>query len=395
MAASIMSGEAAAAGQPYCGDQPMTLGRLFARDPAGGIPALFEGRRVSWSFNTRVAIRQACDALGLAPGDEVLAPAYNCGSELDPLLHAGLRVTLYPVDRRTGIEPDDVARRVTARTRAVYLTHYFGVLQPATAALRALCDERGLLLIEDCALSLLSGDPVEGRAGDAAVFCFYKFFPVLAGGALVLNTARAVAEPRFDGRVPGAMVARQVLRAGLSGALGGDRARALRARIGRGGGARVPAPPPEDGLPDMPAHYYFDPRLRDARISRFAARPLRAFDVSGAIAARKANHAAWLEALDGMPGATPLFPDLPGTACPLSMPVLVADRDAVAAGLAARGIPATPWWAGYDRHLDWDGFDDARHLKNHVLSLPAHQFLGAEHVTHMAAELRAALREAG
>ena len=385
----------ATASAPFCGDPPMTMGRLFARDPAGGIPALFEGRRVSWSFNTRVAIRKACDALGLAPGDEVLAPAYNCGSELDPLLHAGLRVTLYPVDRRTGIDPDDVARRVTTRTRAVYLTHYFGVLQPATAALRALCDDRGLLLIEDCALSLLSGEPAEGRTGDASVFCFYKFFPVLGGGALVLNTGRAPAEPRFDGRAPDAMIARQLLRSGLSAAMGGERARALLGRLGRGGGAQAPALPPKDGLPDMPAHYYFDPRLRDARISRFAARPLRAFDVSGAIAARKSNYAAWLEALDGMAGVTPLFPDLPDTAVPLSMPVLVADRDAAAARLAARGIPATPWWAGYDRHLEWNGFDDARHLKEHVLSLPAHQFLGADHVTHMAAELRGALRAAG
>ena len=385
----------AASGAPYCGDPPMTLGRMFARDPAGGVPALFGGRRVAWSFSTRVAIRQACDLLNLGAGDEVLAPAYNCGSELDPLLHAGATVTLYPVDRRTEIDPEEVARRITSRTRAVYLTHYFGVLQPATAAIRALCDERGLLLIEDCALSLLSGVPAEGRAGDVAVFCFYKFFPVLRGGALVINNGDIGREARFDRPPPNAVVGRQLLRSGLAAALGKHRAGALSGRLRRRAGPPVPPERDGTGLPDIPAHYYFDPRLRGARISRFAAQPLRAFDVAGAIAARKSNYRIWLGHLADMPEATPLFPDMPDSACPLCMPVLVAGRDAVAARLAARGVAATPWWAGYNRRLDWHGFADAHHLKDNVLSLPAHQFLGAEHVAHMAAELREALRATG
>jgi dTDP-4-amino-4,6-dideoxygalactose transaminase len=96
--------------------------------PTGGALALFSGRRVSYSFNTRVAIRKACDILGLRPGDEVLAPAFNCGSELDPLLDAGLAVRLYGVDRQAMVEPEAIARLIGPRTRAVYLTHYFGAL---------------------------------------------------------------------------------------------------------------------------------------------------------------------------------------------------------------------------------------------------------------------------
>lgn len=378
---------------PYCGDLPAKLRDLFTRNPAGGIPALFRGRRVHYSFNARVAIRKACDLLGLGPGDEILAPAYNCGSEMDPLRHAGLAIRLYPVDRRTRFDPDAVARMIGPRTRAIYLTHYFGFLQPDAVALRSICNRHGLFLIEDCALSLLSGAaPVEGRTGDVAVFCFYKFFPTLAGGALVVNNDALGGDIRFDGRPPVRDMAKRLVRAGLSMTLGAEGSAAALRLLRRGRAPGAPPAPDPSGRPDMPAHYYFDPRLRDAPISRFAARPLRAFDATQAISARRGNYRLFLEHLADMPGVAPLFPDLPDDACPLSMPVLVERRDALAAALAARGIPATPWWAGYNRHLDWAGCEDACHLKDHVLSLPLHQYLGPLAIAHIAQELRTLLR---
>ncbi|NJM81621.1 MAG: DegT/DnrJ/EryC1/StrS aminotransferase family protein [Tabrizicola sp.] len=144
---------------PDCADLAVSFASLVKRDPSGGVAALFKGRRASHWFSTRVAIRRGCDVLGLKPGDEVLVPAYNCGSETDPLRHAGLTVSLYPVNRQTGVDPDEVARRITPRTRAIYLIHYFGFLHPATADIRRICDTHGLHMIEDCALSLLSGPP--------------------------------------------------------------------------------------------------------------------------------------------------------------------------------------------------------------------------------------------
>ncbi len=173
---------------PRFGAPTLEIGLFPKTHPSGGALALFAGRRATFTFSTRVAIRRACDLLGLVPGDEVLAPGYNCGSELDPLRHVGLVIRLYPVDLSTQIDPDAVESRIGPRTRAIYVTHYFGFLQPHLPALRALCDRHGLYLIEDCALSLLSGSqPADGRAGDVAVFCFYKFFPVIGGGALVVN----------------------------------------------------------------------------------------------------------------------------------------------------------------------------------------------------------------
>lgn len=375
---------------PYCGDPAMALGLLPRRDAAGGVLPLFAGRRVGYSFNTRVAIRKACDLLGLSPGDEVLAPAYNCGSELDPLRHAGLRIRLYPVTEGAEVDPDQVARLIGPRTRAIYLTHYFGFLQPATAALRALCDDRGLRLIEDCALSLLSGTtPAAGRAGDVSVFCFYKFFPVLAGGALVLNAPDLARAPDFSGTAPGKMVAKRLLRAGLGSVLGAERAAGLMRRL-KGQGTSEPVLA-ATSAPDMPKHYYFDPALKDARITTFTARALSGFDVAGAIATRRANYSRFLHTLAGVPGLEPLFPTLVPGAVPLSLPVRVgAGRNALVAALQAEGITATPWWSGYNRHLDFSGpnLAAARALKDGVLSLPCHQYLGPTQIDHIAARLR-------
>ena len=348
---------------PYCGDLAMAFDLRPQRDAAGGVTPLFAGRRVNYSFNTRVAIRKAVDLLGLKPGDEVLAPAYNCGSELDPLRHAGLSIRLYPITAATGIDPNQLESMIGPRTRAIYMTHYFGFLQPETGTIRNLCDEHGLHLIEDCALSLLSGDaPAEGRAGDISVFCFYKFFPVLAGGALVINSDKITTGAAFARPAPGKVVGKRLLRASLSAALGPAGAAGLLRRIKGDKDADLSQDVQDQLQPDMPEHYYFDRRLRDARMSAITMRALAGFDVAATIAARRANYLRLLDGMVGVPGLAPIYPELPASAVPLSMPMRVtaadgkvaqARRNAVVRALQADGVAATSWWAGYNRHLDF------------------------------------------
>lgn len=379
-----------------CGAPALDLGLRAPRDPAGGALGLFAERHATFTFATRVAIRRACDRLGLKPGDEVLAPGYNCGSEIDPLRDAGLAVRLYPVDRSTVIDPDVVEARIGPRTRAVYVIHYFGFLQPQLAALRALCDRHSLALIEDCALSLLSGErPAEGRTGDVAVFCFYKFFPVILGGALVENRplAGAVAPLRpAPARVIGRVFAREGLKS-LAGPGIQHRVRAIRQRLK--GAPTTPGSAARAALPDMPGHYYFDPDLRDRGLSALTRRALANADIGAAIRRRRENYLALLRLVDGLSGVTPLHPDLPAATCPLNLPLLIHARDAVARSLIVEGIAATPWWSGYNRHLAWDDSGDGRYLKDNVLSLSIHPGFGEDHLRHMAQRLQKALRDAG
>lgn len=349
--------------------------------------APFAGRRAAFSFKTRVAIRRACDVLGLRPGDEVLAPAYNCGSELDPLLAARLAVRLYPVGPDAIVDPGTIGTLIGPRTRAVYLTHYFGFLQPATAAIRALCAAHGLRLIEDCALSLLSGQaPVEGRAGDVAVFCFSKFFPVIGGGGLVVNAPDLSDPAPFARPAPAGMVGRHILRSTLERMLGPGGIARLKRQLRR----TPPAPPPETGgRPDMPSHYYFDSRLAETRISRLTLRALRGLDPALSIAARRSRYLQLRDLLQGLPGIAPLFTDLPPEAVPLGLPLVVdpARRGPLVRGLQAEGIGATPWWEGYHRKLDFTGQTDGCRLKDSVLFLPTHPWLADNDIKHCAWQL--------
>jgi len=378
----------------YLGGMRARTADLITRDPSGGILCIFRGRRVRFSFNTRVAIRKACDLLSLEPGDEVLAPAYNCGSELDPLLQAGLSVRLYPIDRQTRVNLAEVEKMIGPQTRAVYVTHYFGFLNPDLQALREICDRHGLWLIEDCALSLLSGpEPAEGHTGDVAVFCFHKFFPTFGGGALIVNNKRLSTSLQFDGNIPSRRSIKYLARVGLDVLVGENQAATLLS-MARGLGTPKKTLTPA-GRPDMPSHYYFEPRLQDAPISFLASRPLGGFNVKETVAARRRNFEIYLETLSGLPGVQPLFSDLCESTCPLSMPLVVNNRDALAAALVKEGISATPWWAGYHSKLDWVDCADACYLKDHVLSLPLHQYLHSTDIKHISERLQSLIREMG
>ncbi|TGD61192.1 hypothetical protein EYC08_19145 [Tabrizicola sp. WMC-M-20] len=362
---------------------------------------LFAGRRTAFTFNTRVAIRAAVDILGLRPGDEMLAPAYNCGSELDPLRAAGLTVRLYPIGMDAVVDPEQVRPLIGPRTRALYLTHYFGILQPHRAEFRALADAHGLRLIEDCALSLLSGtSPAEGTTGDVAVFCFYKFFAVLAGGALVVN-APDLPLPEFDRTAPPKIVVRSLAGAVLRRMLGQgglDRLKQLRSGTVDSTGEDAG----HDGVPDMPASYYFDPDLTGRRMAGITHRALARLDLVAAMRARRDNYHALLGLLAEVDGLVPVFETLPADAVPLSLPLRLRDpgpgapwqrRDALVRALQAEGIAATPWWAGYNRHLDFSDHPDAdlssaRHLKDTVLSLPIHQYFGPAQIAHVARRVK-------
>lgn len=329
---------------------------------------LFAGRRVGYAFSARVAIRRSCDLAGLGPGTEVLAPAYNCGSELDPILHAGATVRLYPVSEDLQTDPSDVERMIGPATRAIYVTHYFGFPNPAAGSLRALCNRHGLRLIEDCALSLLSGPhPADGRSGDVSIFCFYKFFPfpVVRGGALVVN-AHDLGAPTFPRPAPEVRVARQALRQAAVAVPG---LKTLRQALKR---RSLPA---EADIQGMPADYYFDPDLKDRAISRLTRAALGRIDIGEVAQRRRENYMALASALQGLPGLAPLWPELPDDTVPLGLPLRIKERNRLARELTARGIPVPLWWAGRNLRLDWAcaGGADGLRLKAEMLLLPVDQ----------------------
>jgi perosamine synthetase len=362
------------------GQSPVDLSRMWPQ---------LRDRTVIGTYRGRTAIALACRLLGIGPGDEVLVPAYNCGTEIDALLHSGASITAYRVSRRCEIDLDDLIRRKTSRTKAVYIIHYFGWEQPL-ATLRRWCDTQGLLLIEDCALALFSDGPsgAIGRTGDAAIYSLPKTLGLRHGGLLSLPASRAIEIPRLA-PAP-SIVLREELGHSLKTALlrGADHAGlyggllAMRGHL-RGNSRTEELP---NKLPEMPADYYFQP-TRDAEraLHPRAHALLGTLSWQEIVQRRRRNYLRMGANLRETCGANFLYDKLPAEICPLSFPLLVVNRDACVNALQAKGIAALPWWGGYHRDMmDSSGQVDARWLKNHLLTLPIHQGLNERHITYVA-----------
>jgi dTDP-4-amino-4,6-dideoxygalactose transaminase len=135
------------------------------------------------------ALTLALRRCGVAPGTEVLLSPLCCLATTMPIANLGARPVWCDVDPATGmLDPDQIARRRTAATRAVVHYHWGGDVGPVDR-IAAACAEAGLPLVQDAASALgarFRGAPV-GTAGPAwTVLSFYAVNPLntVDGGAL-------------------------------------------------------------------------------------------------------------------------------------------------------------------------------------------------------------------
>lgn len=117
----------------------------------------------------------AMHALGVKPGDEVIAPAHSWISTTETITQAGGKVVFCDTDANTfTIDPAKIESLITPRTVGIIPVHLYG--QPADmGAIMAIARKHKLWVIEDCAqahLAAFDGRQV-GTFGDAASFSFY------------------------------------------------------------------------------------------------------------------------------------------------------------------------------------------------------------------------------
>jgi dTDP-4-amino-4,6-dideoxygalactose transaminase len=140
------------------------------------------------------ALHLACLAAGVGPGDEVIVPAFTFVASANAARYAGAKPVLCDVRsaHEFNVDPEDVARRITSRTRAVVAVHFCGY--PAEVlALRELCDEHGLVLIEDCAQAIGAHVDNTGRqvgtVGQLGAFSFFSKKQLCVGEGGMVSTA--------------------------------------------------------------------------------------------------------------------------------------------------------------------------------------------------------------
>ncbi len=156
--------------------------------------ARFAGRNLALAVGAGTdALHLAYILAGLQPGDEVIAPLFTCTATNIPLLYMGVKIVFADIQLGTlNIDPADVRRRITQKTKAIVCVHYSG-LPCDMAELQAIADEYDLKLIEDAAHAL--GATYRGQSiGQISDFTMFSFAAVKNittgdGGMLLLRDA--------------------------------------------------------------------------------------------------------------------------------------------------------------------------------------------------------------
>ena len=132
-------------------------------------------------------------AAGVQPGDEVIVPSYTFVASAAAVVAANAIPVIVDIDESFTLDPDQVEKNVTGKTRAILPVHMRGAVCDMDAVM-GIARRHGLMVVEDVAQangSMYRGKPA-GSIGNAGCysFQFHKIITAGEGGALVTSDAR-------------------------------------------------------------------------------------------------------------------------------------------------------------------------------------------------------------
>ncbi len=149
--------------------------------------------------NATHALSLAATLCGVGPGDEVIIPAYTFCASAIPFGKAGAKIVWGDINPDTWtIDPEDIRRKITPKTKAIVCVHLLG-MPCDMPAIMAIAREHGLRVVEDCAQALdarINGQHV-GSFGDFGCFSFHgaKTMTTLGEGGML--TVKSDADARL------------------------------------------------------------------------------------------------------------------------------------------------------------------------------------------------------
>ena len=153
--------------------------------------------------NGTVSLEIALSAAGIKPGDEVIVPPITFVASATAISRVGAVPVFVDIDPETiNLNPQKVADHINDRTRAIVVVHFAG--HPADLdRLTELCDQRGLVMIEDCAHAH-GAEWHERRVGSFGSFGSFSFqasknMTAGEGGILITNDAELAERARSIG----------------------------------------------------------------------------------------------------------------------------------------------------------------------------------------------------
>ena len=151
------------------------------------------GTEYALIFNSGTsALHATLLAYGIGKGDEVIVPSFTFIATANAPLFVGAQPVFADIEQKTyGLDPKDVEKRITPKTKAILPIHYGGC-PCLIKELAQIAQKHNLLLIEDAAESL--GAAVDGKKvgtfGDCAIlsFCSNKVITTGEGGAVLTDS---------------------------------------------------------------------------------------------------------------------------------------------------------------------------------------------------------------
>jgi 8-amino-3,8-dideoxy-alpha-D-manno-octulosonate transaminase len=137
------------------------------------------------------ALTTAMAALGIGAGDEVIMPAFTFVASFEAILSTGAIPVLVDVDDTLTLNPEAIKKAITPKTKCIMPVHMCGSMADMDA-LKAICKEHNLLLLEDACQSIggtYKGQKL-GTIGDAGTFSFdfVKTITCAEGGVVMTNS---------------------------------------------------------------------------------------------------------------------------------------------------------------------------------------------------------------
>lgn len=162
------------------------------------------GSYITLTSSGRSALEMIFKAIGIQAEDEIIMQAFTCIAVPEPVLWRRARpiyVDILP--RQYTINPDDVRKKITSKTRVIIAQHTFG-LPADMITLRQIASEHNIFLIEDCAHALGSTyeHQILGTLSDAAIFSFGrdKSISSVYGGAIATKNRQLMEKLQADVR---------------------------------------------------------------------------------------------------------------------------------------------------------------------------------------------------
>lgn len=138
-------------------------------------------------------------ALGIGPGDEVIVPGYTFIASITSIIFARAIPILAEIDESLTLDPKDIEKKISSKTRAIMLVHMLG--NPGNIdELLKIADAHNLILIEDCAQAF--GASYKGKSvgtyGNMGAFSLNVYKTITAGdGGMIITDEKELYDRAF------------------------------------------------------------------------------------------------------------------------------------------------------------------------------------------------------